>query len=153
VPVSPAAPVAAPAEPKSEGVPVSVTGKPIDSAPTEPASADDLRVKRLIVTHAVEDREPAPVTTLVAGQGKVLAFVELSSRSDADGRIIVSFEHQAGTKVGLVELKVPANSPRWRTWAQTKLIKQPGHWEAVVRTPDGTELSRTGFEVEPPNAS
>jgi hypothetical protein len=42
---------------------------------------------------------------------------------------------------------VPAHSRRWRTWAQTRRIREPGAWDAVVRSQEGQELSRTKFQV------
>ncbi len=83
----------------------------------------------------------------------MIAFVELVNRGDDDGSVVVTFEHEGIEPVGHVHLKVPANSRRWRTWARTRMIKKPGSWQAVVRTPDGKELARQSFEVAPYCAS
>ena len=50
--------------------------------------------------------------------------------------------------VGHVKLSVPANQPRFRTWGNTRLIRDAGHWVAVVSTADGVELGRAPFEVK-----
>ena len=51
-------------------------------------------------------------------------------------------------KLGNVPLSVPASHKRFRTWGGTRLIDQPGRWQAVVRADDGTELARASFDVE-----
>ncbi len=115
-----------------------------DALPGAPA-AGALKVKRLVVTTAIEEREPLPVTEFKAGSELVYAFVELMNEGDEQG-IVITFE-RVGKQVGHVELGVPANQTRWRTWGRTRNIKQPGDWEAVVRTKDGDELARTRFQV------
>jgi hypothetical protein len=61
----------------------------------------------------------------------------------------VVFQHESGHEVGLVELAVPAEKTRWRTWAQTEMIKATGKWTAIVRAADGAELGQQGFFVSP----
>jgi len=125
-----------------------VAPKPPEQAPEEPAARAELHVERLIVTNAVENREPVESDTITAGEEPVIAFIELKNPSDADGQITVTFEQEGGPKVGHVELAVPANSSRWRTWGQTRMIKSDGDWTAVVRDQDGQELGRTPFTVQ-----
>jgi hypothetical protein len=103
-------------------------------------------VKRLNVTHAIENREPVSAADLKLGDNPILAFVELANTSTDEQRIVVTFEH-AGKSVGHVQLRVPGQSRRWRTWGQTRQIREPGEWQAVVRSEDGKELSRTTFSV------
>jgi hypothetical protein len=63
----------------------------------------------------------------------------------------ITFERQRegakGKTTGHVELAIPASSSRWRTWAKTQLIDEPGQWAAVLRDERGHELARTPFEV------
>jgi hypothetical protein len=73
--------------------------------------------------------------------------MELRNPSTEGQQVVVTFEHATGTKVGHVELKVPAEVPRWRTWAKTARVNKSGDWDAVVSSPEGVELARTPFVV------
>lgn len=116
---------------------------------TDEAAADELEIKRLVVTNGIDGREPLKAEQLQAGAGPIYAFVELANRSEADGAVVVSFE-RGKRRVGNVQLKVPAKQPRWRTWGRTNLIASGGKWDAVVRSADGHELARKSFEVSAP---
>ncbi len=50
--------------------------------------------------------------------------------------------------VGHVQLSVPGGAQRFRTWGNTRMIRDPGHWVAVVSTVEGVELGRAPFEVK-----
>jgi hypothetical protein len=106
-----------------------------------------LEVKRLTVTTEIKDREPVAANTFTLGEDLVLAFVELKNSADVDQKVVITFEREGAKKVGFVELTIPGNQQRWRTWGQTRNIKAPGEWTAVVSTEDGTELSRASFQV------
>lgn len=106
-----------------------------------------LRIKRLVVTQAVEGREPVDVDEVVDSETPVIAFVEVTSGAAEDQQVVVSFEHEAGHSAGGLNLSVPGNKPRWRTWGRTSNIKQDGRWTAVVRDSRGEELGRTEFTV------
>ncbi len=106
-----------------------------------------LRIKRLVVTQAVEDREPVEVTDVVDAETPIIAFLEVASGAVEEQQVVVTFEHEEGHSVGLVNLSVPGNKPRWRTWGRTYNIKQDGRWTAVVRDSRGEELGRTKFTV------
>jgi hypothetical protein len=118
-------------------------------AKSETPTGSGVTIKRLVVTNAIEDREPTQVSGLALGDAPVIAFVELVNAGDEDGAVVVTFEHDGIEPVGHVNLRVPAHSRRWRTWARTRMIKKPGSWQAVVRTPDGKELARESFQVAP----
>lgn len=106
-----------------------------------------LRIKRLVVTQAVEDREPVTITDVVDSETPIIAFLEVASGAVDEQQVVVTFEHEEGHSVGLVNLSVPGNKPRWRTWGRTYNIKQDGRWTAVVRDSRGEELGRTKFTV------
>jgi hypothetical protein len=123
--------------------------KPEVAPAPEPSPADlagTLTVKRLSMTSEIKDREPVATESFTLGEGGVLAFVEMSNTAAVDQTILVTFERDE-KKVGFVELTVPANQKRWRTWGQTKNIRSAGEWTVVVSTKEGTELSRTTFAV------
>jgi hypothetical protein len=106
-----------------------------------------LKIKRLVVTQAVEDREPVAVTDVVDSETPVIAFVEVASGSTEEQQVVVTFEHEAGDQVSPVNLSVPGNKPRWRTWGRTYNVNRDGRWIAVVRDSRGEELGRTEFTV------
>lgn len=106
-----------------------------------------LKIKRLVVTQAVEDREPVEVSDVVDSETPVIAFLEVASGSTEEQQVVVTFEHEAGEQVGLVNLSVPGNKPRWRTWGRTYNVNRDGRWTAVVRDSRGEELGRTQFIV------
>ena len=130
--------------------------KPSDFAPEKRAAKPTIEqkagassvvaVRRLVVTHAVKDREPITPAELVTGT-PILAFLELSN-DDASARdVVVTFEREGRPAVGHVKLHVPASSPRFRTWARTHNLSEVGTWEAVVRSEDGKELGRQPFDL------
>jgi hypothetical protein len=107
-----------------------------------------LRVRRLTITSAIHDREPEDdLTTLHAGDhDRVYAFLELENRGD-ETTVVVTFERDDGTITGDVELDIPANVGRWRTWAFTRHLT-PGQWRAVVRDSERFVISDQSFDVE-----
>lgn len=136
------------AEPK---VTPKAEAKPDDAPPTPETIPGALEVKRLTVTGEVKDREPVAQSEFTVGEGSVLAFVEMKNDADVEQKIVITFEREGSpTKVGFVELTIPGKQPRWRTWGQTRNIKAPGDWVAVVSSADGTELGRTKFQVSAP---
>ncbi|MCC6524914.1 MAG: DUF2914 domain-containing protein [Polyangiaceae bacterium] len=119
-----------------------------DDDPAEPAAVDaKLRLKRLVLSHRVEGREPVgSATSFSAGDAEVYAFVELDNAPRKATEIRVTFVSPKGAST-TVKLKV-GDVPRWRTWAKRTAAKAPGTWHVVVRDEDGKELGRTSFEVK-----
>lgn len=117
-----------------------------------------LFVKRLVVAHGVEGREPvSPTSTFTKGEAdRVFAFIEVGNEDRSASAVTVSFFADGKPERGGVELRVGA-SPRWRTWAFTRQATEPGIWHVVVRDPKGKELAREKFEIvgkgEAPQAS
>lgn len=117
-----------------------------------------LFVKRLVVAHGVEGREPVtPTSTFAKGEAdRIYAFIEVGNEDRSASAITVSFFADGKPERGGVELRVGA-SPRWRTWAFTRQATEPGIWHVVVRGPKGQELARDTFEIvakgEAPQAS
>ncbi|HYP75561.1 MAG TPA: DUF2914 domain-containing protein [Polyangiaceae bacterium] len=110
--------------------------------------SDGLKLKRFVVTHKIEGREPVAGDQFKLGSTPVYAFVEFenSARDARSVRVLFQNEDTKAT-VGHVKLTVPGASERFRTWGNTRLIRDPGHWVAVVSTLDGVELGRAKFEV------
>jgi len=115
---------------------------------TTGTSAAGLTVRRLVVARDVENREPVGAGRRFSDSGEPLfAFLEMASESDEAQQIQVTFEHDGGTSVGHVTLEIPANAPRWRTWALSHNIGRAGEWRAVVRTSEGELLGELSFEI------
>lgn len=115
----------------------------------KPEESEGLRLKRFVVTHKIENREPVAGDQFKLGSAPVYAFVEFENSARAARRVRVMFQNQdTKATVGNVKLIVPGTSERFRTWGNTRLIREPGHWVAVVSTVDGVELGRAPFEVK-----
>lgn len=155
-PVAPPQPKSAQAASPPPATPAPIPAKvaPTTSEPTGSVQSDaqeknargPLLVKRLVVTNRVVDREPEPLMDPLANEA-MLAFILAKNESKDEGVLVVTFEHESGKTVGHVELKVPAEMGRYRTWARTHNIKESGKWTAVVRDKSGQELSRQEFSV------
>ena len=121
----------------------------VPSAPSDAKSVGDLKLKRLVVTHKIENREPTPSDDFKVGQAPVYAFVELENSATSARGIRVLFENEdTKATVGHVKLTVPAAQPHYRTWGNTRMIRGAGHWVAVVTNLEGVELGRAEFEVK-----
>jgi hypothetical protein len=113
---------------------------------------EGLRVRRLVVSTGVEDREPTGASErFERDEPRLYAFVDLANRGDAT-EVEVVFEPENETRAahvtGLVTLEVPAEVGRHRTWAWSRNVHAPGRWSAIVRDLEGHELARTSFVVE-----
>ncbi len=108
-----------------------------------------MKLKRLVVTHNIQNREPVASDDFTLGSAPVYAFVEFENSAHDAKNIRVMFQNQdTKATVGHVKLTVPASATRYRTWGNTRMIRDPGHWVAVVSTADGVELGRAPFEVK-----
>jgi Protein of unknown function (DUF2914) len=113
------------------------------------ASDGTLKLKRVVITHNIENREPSPGDDFTLDNAPVYAFVELENTGSAPRAIRVLFENEdTKATVGHVKLTVPGSQPRFRTWGNTRMIRDAGHWVAVVSTADGVELGRAPFDVK-----
>ena len=132
--------------------------EPADEAPTrEPArvaeaAAEDIEVHRIIATTGIEDREPIDPRERfdvdeLERNGRVFAFFDLRNESDADAHLNAVFVSPSGLAHGQVELTVPANARRWRTWAYTRALAT-GTWDIELRAADGIVVGHTRFEVQ-----
>ncbi len=149
-----AAPVSAMAGAAAQQNEDQATPDPIAEREPEPETAAEteeagMSVRRLVVAEGIEDREPqGAASRFSTDNDQLLAFVEAVNEGDEDGELVVTFESADGDEVGHITLNVPANSPRWRTWAFSRLIREPGSWTAIIRTVEGAELAREHFEIE-----
>lgn len=110
---------------------------------------DGLSIQRLVTASAVERREPVAVSSVFGHHDeRVYAFVDVSNESGEDKALLVHFIGPDGQVSGGIELRIPADSPRWRTWAYTRNATKPGLWRVEIRSEDGTLIGALPFEVE-----
>jgi hypothetical protein len=128
---------------------VAATVAPTTLAPHQQVESKVL-VKRFVVATGVKDREPLLSTDALPSDGTaIFAFAELANPVGEGENVRVTFERKGGSeRVGDVTLPIPGSTPRHRTWAFTRFIRTAGVWEAVLWSENGTELSRTSFEVK-----
>lgn len=109
-----------------------------------------MQVKRFVVATGVRDREPLLSSDALPSDGTAIyAFAELANPVGESENVRITFERKGGVeRVGDVTLPIPPSTPRHRTWAFTRFIRTPGVWEAVLWSENGSELSRTSFEVK-----
>lgn len=113
------------------------------------AASDGLKLKRFVVARKIENREPVAGDDFKLGSAPVYAFVEFENSAHDARSVRVMFQNQdTKATVGHVKLTVPGAAERFRTWGNTRMIRDPGHWVAVVSTADGVELGRAPFEVK-----
>lgn len=116
---------------------------------TRLSSSEGLVVKRFVVTEGIRAREPLTSDGPLSANGKpIFAFAELSNESAGEAQVRITFErHGSSDRVGNVALSVPARAGRFRTWGQTRFVREAGTWDAVLWSEGGKELGRTSFEV------
>ncbi|MGB5265978.1 MAG: DUF2914 domain-containing protein [Polyangiales bacterium] len=126
--------------------------KPIETSPSfepELGSLDGLSIQRLVTAPEIERREPLAASSVFGVHDeKVYAFVEVRNDAEEDKTLRVHFIGPEGQVSGGIELRIPASTPRWRTWAYTRHATLPGLWRVEVRSEDGTLVGALPFEVE-----
>ena len=112
-------------------------------------SLDGLTIQRLVTTPKIKRREPLAASSVFgAHDEKVYAFVEVRNDAEEDKTLRVHFIGPEGQVSGGIELRIPASTPRWRTWAYTRNATKPGLWRVEIRSEDGTLVGALPFEVE-----
>ncbi|MCA9582726.1 MAG: DUF2914 domain-containing protein [Myxococcales bacterium] len=108
-------------------------------------------LQRLAVTRAVIDREPIdPDAPLLAEPSPLYAFLDVQNPSLEAKTFTVIFRHSSGKTAGHVDLTVPPKSPRWRTWARSHNVTEPGPWTLEVTDEAGDILRSLDFELQAP---
>ena len=125
---------------------------PAPAAPAREAAASDIEVRRIIATTGIEGREPVEASEPfdleeLENNGRVYGFFDIRNESSDDAHLNVVFISPTGRAHGQVELTVPANARRWRTWAYTRALSA-GQWDIELRAADGTVVGETRFEVQ-----
>jgi len=104
---------------------------------------------RLVVAGGVEGREPVEAgASFPRDGGPLYAFLEARNPTSEPLELEVAFEGPDGRSLGRIDLRIPASVPRWRTWARTRRIGDPGDWRVIVRTTEGEVVGQTPFRIE-----
>lgn len=124
--------------------------EPLAPEPTPELGAHaGLTLRRMEVTRTIEGREPIDGgANFVASHDKLYAFVDIRNDTDELAFVHITFERPDGRTTGHVELDIPANVGRWRTWAFTRHAQMSGDWTAVLATDEGVVIGRVPFTIE-----
>ena len=110
---------------------------------------EGIQMTRLITSAGIVDREPSVEASIFpVEEEKIYAFMELANTTDEIIELDVVFTGPKGESTGYVTVEVPANTPRWRTWAYTRYANTVGQWKVEVRLKDGTLLGKLAFDVD-----
>jgi hypothetical protein len=136
-PVEPLAPVPPVAPQPAAAVPVAATG-----------SSGGFGVAALSLCTAIESRHCTGETAVFERGQLVWALLHVSNASGAPTEVHVSYvaAGEAPAAGQGLALTVPVQERPYVTFAKASK-SQPGHYDVVVSTADGTELARAGFEV------
>lgn len=142
------------AEPIAEAEPIAVPNPTVEepevAEPEAPSlrSAEGVSVRRMMLSRTIEDREPvAPSTEFHASSDRLYAFFDIRNENDEEATFLVTFDGPGGRSAGHVELSVPADVGRWRTWAYTRNATEPGEWVAQLHDVDGNLLGSQAFTI------
>ncbi|RLB48802.1 MAG: hypothetical protein DRJ42_22430 [Deltaproteobacteria bacterium] len=139
------APVVAIADPE----PVVESAEALSAPAPELYAEDGLTLRRFALSRSVEGREPIDAAfSFPLEEAPLYAFVDIANSTDEERSVRVVFESPSGERMGMVDLGVPSEVGRWRTWAYSRMITEPGAWEATVETDGGELLGRISFEIE-----
>lgn len=113
------------------------------------AEYDGVSLRRLITAPEIESREPVAAGSLFGHYGEpIYAFMDVKNQNEYERELTVNFIGPNGEVRGGVKVMIPANVPRWRTWAFTKHANAPGTWRVEVRSEDASLLGTLLFDVE-----
>ena len=111
-------------------------------------SSKRLGVKRLVLAHGVDGREPQdPSVTFKSSSDRVYAFVELDNPARTAEAISVVFEPPTGAALAEIPLQV-GETARFRTWAFTRRANIAGEWTVVIHDAQHRVLARQTFTVK-----
>ncbi len=121
--------------------------KVAEPTPQQPV-ADDVRVDRFSLTSGIAAREPIDEgDTFTTDNEGIFAFFELANETVGPTEVFVHFEKLSDPALPYgIALQVPM-AKRWRTWAVTRVHREPGSYRAVLRSADGKDLATRNFEV------
>jgi hypothetical protein len=110
-------------------------------------TAKKLSIARIAIARDVKNREPIDVgTRFDASEPKVFVYLDVHNTEKVPGKVFVEFVSPKKRAGGDIELSVGATD-HWRTWAFTRLAKEPGTWKVRVKNEQGAVIAEESFEV------
>ena len=106
-----------------------------------------VEIRRLITAPDIDAREPVAASLLFSHHETIHAFLDVRNESNEEQTLTINYVGPSKQIRGGVKLAIPADVPRWRTWAFTKHAEEPGLWHVEVRDQDGMLLATLPFEV------
>ncbi len=117
------------------------------AAKTDAPAAKKLSIARIAIARDVKNREPIDVgTRFDSTEPKVFVFLDVHNTEKVPGTLFVEFVSPKAGARGDIELSVGATD-HWRTWAFTRLAKEPGTWKARIKNDRGEVIAEESFEV------
>ena len=111
------------------------------------ATAQKLSIGRIAIARDVKNREPIDVgTRFDTSEPKVFVFLDVRNTEKAPGTLFVEFVSPKAGARGDIELQV-GSTDHYRTWAFTRLAKEPGTWKARIKNERGDVIAEQSFEV------
>ncbi len=118
-------------------------------APDDEPQTGLVEVRRFLVARRIEAREPVdPADEFPYLDAPMYAFVDAANPEDQAETLSITFLSPEGREVGFIDLSIPANAPRWRTWARSRLVTTPGEWVAEARDSEGQLVARRRFRID-----
>ncbi len=104
-----------------------------------------IEVIEAVITTAVVDRNPVDqVTAFPTQNGKLYCFTRIIG---AEGPAEVFHVWYRGKQM-MSQIKLPVNSPDWRTWsAKSFLEDRSKEWHVEIQDVDGNILQKVGFQL------
>ena len=109
-----------------------------------------LHLSRMVIARGIEEREPLDSGTRfeVTNDGRIYAYIEVANPDAVEDEVEVKWVQAESPDEVISRVNVNVGPhPRWRTWAYTSLIREPGQYLAVVTDSEGRLIARAPFEV------
>jgi hypothetical protein len=122
---------------------------PAEKAKSPSKEPGPTKTAGITLAKGVEKRAPvAPGTRFAQGDfERLYAFMKVSNPAGEASEVTVGWTPEGGKERGTVTVAIGAEK-RWRTWAFTKVVKEPGKWSVVVRDKEGAVIGEAPFEIE-----
>lgn len=135
-------------EPDPEPAPAPAPEPAQPKVPDYVPAPEDVQLQRFVLARHVDNRIPMEMDdTFTTEDERIYAFLNFENLDAPEYQVTVHFEPADGpaTPYG-VTLNV-GTGPRWRTWAFTRVRRDPGTYRCVVRNTAGEEIASQLFEI------
>lgn len=104
-------------------------------------------IRRFLLTHGIEEREPVDVDDTFRPGERIYAFLDVANPDGEQYAVSLRWEYADG-KVGKPTELTIGSSPHFRTWALWRAPAQPGAYRCIVESEDGQALAELPFSVD-----